>query len=355
MSIARSQFPSTTATIPAQRRTAVMTGVAQMRIEQSPIPTLREGEVLVAIQAVGICGSDIHFFEEGRVGEDIVRPPHVLGHEASGIVIAHASDVDRIANGTRVAIEPSVPCGACRVCGTGRYNLCSKMRYLSAPPTSGALTEYLAVLRDFVFPISEAVSDEAAALLEPLSVVLAAMRRGRIQLGDRILITGAGPIGLLALQVARASGATEITVTDVNPHRLAHAADLGADHLIDPRSQSLADVHPTIDLLVECSGNPDALFDGVHSVRSGGKAVIIGMAPQTAPLPLSIMQANEIELIPSFRVANTYPTAVALAEKKIVDLDRLVTSHFPLDRTQEALQASAEDATALKVVVHPQR
>lgn len=334
--------------------TAVLTDIGRIEIEDRAVPSPGEGEVLVAVRAVGVCGSDIHFFEEGRVGESVVHPPHVLGHEASGVVASVGSGVTDLEPGTRIAIEASLPCGVCRLCRAGRYNLCPRMRYLSAPGAEGAFTRFLVCRREFCFPVADAVSDEAAALLEPLSIVLAASRLAELRLGDRVLITGAGPIGLLALHIARAGGATDVTVTDVDEARLAKAHELGADQVVDVRRTAVADLTVDADLLMECSGNPAALSDGIHGIRAGGRVAVVGMPPGEVSVPLSLMQANELRMVTTFRLANTYPVAVRLAERRMVDLDGIVSGHYPLAETARALRAARDVPGTLKVVVHPQ-
>lgn len=335
-------------------QTAVLTAIGRIEIEDRAVPSPGEGEVLVAVRAVGVCGSDIHFFEEGRVGESVVLPPHVLGHEASGVVAAVGPGVSDLPVGTRIAIEASLPCGVCRVCRAGRYNLCPRMRYLSAPEAEGAFTRFLVCRREFCFPVDDTVSDEAAALLEPLSIVLAASRLAELRLGDRVLITGAGPIGLLALQLARASGATDVSISDVDDARLAKARELGADQVVDVRRDSVADLTVDADLFMECSGNPAALSDGVRGVRAGGRVAVVGMPPGDVTVPLSLMQANELRMVTTFRLANTYPVAVRLAERRMVDLDGIVSGHYPLAETVQALRAAHDVPGTLKVVVHPQ-
>ncbi|GAA2812187.1 NAD(P)-dependent alcohol dehydrogenase [Saccharopolyspora taberi] len=331
-------------------RAAVLRGVRDMVVERRPVPEPGPREVLVRVTAVGTCGSDTHYYEEGRIGPFVVRDPLVLGHEAAGVVAAAGSEVSRHAVGQRVAIEPGVPCFVCAQCRAGRYNLCPDMRFFATPPVDGAFCEYVAVHEEFAYAVPDSVSDEAAALCEPLSVGVWACRKGRVGPGTRVLITGAGPIGLVAVQTARAFGASEVVVTDVNPRRLELAAELGATSTVDVR-EGAPDGEPEV--LLECSGVARAAVDGIRSVGRAGRVVLVGMGGDELPLPLSHVQNNEIELTGTFRYANTWPTAIALAASGAVDLDRLVTHRFGLDEVEQALTAAARDENAVKSVVVP--
>jgi L-iditol 2-dehydrogenase len=333
---------------------AVMHGVGELGIEERDVPEPGPGEVLVEVSSVGVCGSDVHFFEHGRIGLDIVEPPHVLGHEVAGRVAAHGPGVVGPPIGARVAVEPSRPCGNCRVCRIGRYNLCPDMRYFSAPPMDGAFARYVTAPASFAFAVPDTVSDDAAALIEPVSVVLYAGRRTGIGVGDSILIAGAGPIGLLMAQVARAMGATRVIVTDTNARRLALAAETGATETIDVSTMRPQDALAEVDAFIECSGNPAALTGGLECVRRAGRATVIGMSPeQTAEIPMAVMQAREIDLVPTFRFANVYDAAIELVASGVVDPTSIVTGHFRLEETARALRAGGSDPSSVKPIVHP--
>jgi L-iditol 2-dehydrogenase len=325
-------------------RAAVLHAPRDVRIEERPVPQPGPREVLVRIGAIGVCGSDVHYYEHGRIGSRVVEAPLVLGHETSGRVEALGPGASRHRVGDRVALEPGVPCGGCRECRAGRYNLCRDVRFLGTPPIDGAFTDYVPIHEDFAFPLPDSVSDEAGALIEPLAVAVWACRKAGVAAGDRVLVTGAGPIGLLALQVARASGATEVGVTDLNPRRLELAARLGA----------AAAVEGEFDALIECSGSVAALTDGLRALRPAGTAVVVGMGPgEDAVLPLALIQTRELWLTGTFRYANAYPAAIALAAGSQVDLEALITGHFGLEDTDAALRAAREDPAAIKSIVVP--
>ena len=332
-------------------RASVLRGVHDVVLEQRTVPEPAPREVLVQVTAVGTCGSDAHYYEEGRIGSFVVREPLVLGHEAAGVVVARGAEASRHEVGQRVSIEPGVPCFVCVQCRAGRYNLCPDMCFYATPPIDGAFCEYVAVHEEFAYAVPDSMSDEAAALCEPLSVGVWACGKARVGPGSRVLITGAGPIGLVATQTARAFGASEVVVTDVNPRRLELAAELGATGTVDVRESAL-DYEP--DVLLECSGVPRAAVDGIRAVGRAGRVVLVGMGGDELPLPLSHVQNREIELTGTFRYANTWPAAIGLASSGAVDLDRLVTHRFGLAEVEQALTASVRDETAVKSVVRPQ-
>jgi L-iditol 2-dehydrogenase len=277
----------------------------------------------------------------------------VLGHEPAGEVVGLGPDVTRLRVGQRVSIEPGVPCFTCRHCLGGRYNLCRDVRFFATPPIDGAFCEYVAIHQAFAHPVPDVLSDDAAALLEPLSVGIWACRKGRVTAGSRVLVNGAGPIGLVAAQCARAFGATEVVVADLNPHRLALAAELGATATLDVRDVPVAAAGIETEVLLECSGQPAAIHASVQAVGVAGRAVLVGMGADDVSLPLSHLQNNEIELTGTFRYANTWPAAIALAAAGAVALDRLVTAHFGLADAERALTAAAADPRSVKPVVVP--
>ncbi|HVV14247.1 NAD(P)-dependent alcohol dehydrogenase [Amycolatopsis sp.] len=334
-------------------KVSVLYGVHDVRTETRPVPEPGPDEVLVRVTAVGTCGSDVHYYEHGRIGDFVVKQPLVLGHEPSGVVVAAGSQARRHELGQRVALEPGVPCSRCAQCKLGRYNLCPDMRFFGTPPIDGAFCEYVVLREDFAHPIPESLSGEAAGLLEPLSVGVWANRKARVAPGSRVLITGAGPIGLVATQTARAFGASEVLVTDVNPRRLAVARELGATETLDVSTESLSGSAFEPDVLLECSGVPAVAAGAIRKVGRAGRAVLIGMGGDEIPLPLAHVQNFEIEVTGTFRYANTWPTAIALAASGEVNLDRLVTHRFTLDEVEQALTVAARDESVIKAVVVP--
>ena len=335
-------------------RAAVMHGVHDVRMEDRPVPDPGPREVLVEIGAVGVCGSDVHYYEEGRIGAFVVERPLILGHESMGTIVGSGPEATKHEIGDRVTLEPGVPDGTCRECRAGRYNLCPNVRFFATPPIDGAFTNYVAIHEDFAFSLPDELSDDAGALMEPLSVGIWANRKAGTRAGDRVLVTGSGPIGLLAMQVALAEGATEVTVTDVADARLDLARKTGATRTVNVAEEPLAEAGIEADTLIECSGNGQALGDGIRCLRPAGTAVVVGMGPEEmTSVPLALVQTREIWLTGTFRYANTYPTAIALAASGRVDLDAIVTSSYGLEETDTALQASKQDPANVKPMVLP--
>lgn len=326
--------------LPTRTRAAVLHGARDLRTTELAIPALGADDVLVRVAAVGVCGSDMHYFQDGRNGQNVLWQPTVLGHEAAGVVVAGAG----VAAGTRVAVEPAVGCGHCDTCRAGAYNVCPHGTCLGSPPTNGTMTEYLVVPARAVHPLPDAVDTVLGAMIEPLAVAVWAVRRARVGLSHRVLVTGAGPIGLFVAQVARAAGAAEVIVTDINDHRLAVAEELGL---------STGDAQ-RVDRAIECTGVPSVLWSAIRAVRPRGRVTVVGQAaPSVDGLPLAHLQRYEIDLVTAFRYAHAFPTALALAASGAVDLARIVTGRFDLDHAADAVQAPAADPTHLKVVVTP--
>ena len=336
----------------ATMKVSVLRQAGEVALEERAVPEPAADEVLVKVGSVGVCGSDVHYYEHGRIGRYVVDSPLVLGHEAGGVVAAHGSDVVSLSVGQRVSIEPGVPCRSCRQCLAGRYNLCPDMRFLATPPYDGAFAEFVAVPAAFVHPVPDSISDDAAGLLEPLSVGVWACLRAHVGPGSRVLVTGAGPIGLIAAQTARAYGADTVTVTDVNPHRLRLAEKLG-NGTIDVSRTHLSEVAVEPDVLLECSGNARATWEAVSAVARAGRVVLVGMGGDTVELPLSHVQDRELTITGAFRYANTWPVAIQLAASGRVDLDSVVTGHYGLEDVQTALTAARTDPTMVKAIVRP--
>ena len=355
MSAATGTVPGTGALRPAATmRASVLRGPGDVVVEERAVPQPGPGEVVVRVSSVGVCGSDTHYYDHGRIGRFVVESPLVLGHEAAGEVAALGPGVATLSVGQRVSVEPGVPDLTCPQCLAGRYNLCPHMRFFATPPIDGAFAEYVVVHAAFAHPVPETISDDAAALLEPLSVGIWACRRGGVGAGSRVLVTGAGPIGLVSVQAALAFGATEVVVSDVNPARLALARDLGATEVVDARTARVTDLPRPPEVLLECSGHPAATAEAIRALDRAGRAVLVGMGGDELALPLSVVQERELEVTGTFRYAGTWPTAIALVAAGRIDLDRLVTGTYRLDQAEDALTAGRRDPQSVKVVVHPQ-
>ncbi len=338
-------------------RAAVLTGARTIEVQQRPRPVPRPDEVLVEVLSVGVCGSDTQYFEHGRIGSFVVDAPLVLGHEAAGRIVEVGADVDPARVGERVSVEPGVPCRTCEQCLAGRYNLCPDMVFHATPPVDGSLAEVISHHHAFAHPVPDGVGDDAAALAEPLSVGVWACRKAGVGLGSRVLVTGAGPVGILSAYAARAAGASWVGVADVNPHRLAVAQGMGfvaLDVSAAPLDQ-LLDRMPAPEALLECSGHAGSTVAGLHALSPAGRAVLVGMGGEELPLPLAVVQERELVVTGVFRYAGTWPTALGLLAADDGSLASLVTHHFDLQGTAEALTTAGRDPRAMKSMIHPAR
>ncbi|GAA1919242.1 NAD(P)-dependent alcohol dehydrogenase [Microbacterium aoyamense] len=328
---------------------SVLHAIHDVRLEQIEIPTLDPDQVLVEIAAVGVCGSDVHYFEHGRIGDFIVDAPMVLGHEASGRIARVGSAVDPSRIGERVSIEPQRSCRRCEQCKHGRYNLCPSIEFYATPPIDGSFAGYAAIQEDFAHTIPDNVSFESAALCEPLSVGIWTNQKAEVGPGSSILIAGAGPIGIVIAQTARAFGASRIVVSDPAPERRELAARFGATDVVDPLSGALG-IEP-VDVFVDASGNPRAIRDGILLVKRAGRAVLVGMGAPDVELPVGRIQNYEILVTGVFRYANTWPLAIDMIARGVVDLDSMVTGRFDLEHVEEALASTADPRTVKSLVV----
>ncbi|GAA3773597.1 NAD(P)-dependent alcohol dehydrogenase [Microbacterium kribbense] len=340
--------------VPESMRAAVLIRAGEIELQQRPVPVPAADEVLVRVHAVGVCGSDVHFYHEGRLGDWVVAEPLVLGHESGGVIVAVGRDVSPARIGQRVSVEPQHPSPSSAETLRGDYHLDPEMRFYAVPGTDGAFQEYVTIQSHFAHAVPDSVSDNAAALLEPLSVAVAAGRKARFEVGARVLVTGAGPVGLAVAQVARAAGAAEVLVTDISPTRRAAAARFGATTVLDPIADAAAVAAAHVDSFVDASGAASAVRAGIESLRPAGRAVLVGMGLPEIALPITRIQNSELVITGVFRYANTWPTAIALAATGQVDLDGMVTGTFGLAEVQAALDSPA-DAATIKSVVEPMR
>lgn len=333
-------------------KASVLVRPRSVELEDRPLPELEADEVLVRISAVGVCGSDVHYFNEGRIGDFVVMSPMVLGHEAAGTIVAVGTAVDPERLGERVSIEPQRPNPHSKQSLAGAYNLDPSMEFYATPPVDGAFMEYVKIQSHFAFAVPDEISDEAAALMEPLSVGIAAMQKARVTPGARVLISGAGPIGIICAQVAKAYGATDVIVSDLNGQRREKALQFGADRVIDPTSTDMANLGLGADAFIEASGATPALQSGIRNVAPAGRIVLVGMGADEVALPISLIQSKELVVTGIFRYANTWPIAIDLVRTGKVDLDSLVTGIYGLAEVPQALLDSTKPES-MKTIVRP--
>lgn len=334
--------------IPSTMTASVLRGVGKLVLEERAVPTPAADEVLVKVASVGVCGSDVHYYRDGRIGPYVVEAPLVLGHEVGGQVVAVGGGVDPGRIGQRVAVEPQRPCRVCDFCREGAYNLCPKMEFYATPPVDGAFCEYVVIQDDFAHEVPDSISDHAAALMEPLSVGIAAAQKGGIKVGDTVLIAGGGPIGVITAQVARAFGAVDVVIADINPGRRDLAATYGL-RVVDPAAQSTEDLSAHV--FIDASGAVPAILNGIRSTRAGGTVVLVGSADQV-PMSVPEIAMREINVTGTFRYTNTWPIARSLLVAGQVEVDSLVTHVYGIEQVEEALTGDGA-ADSLKRIVQP--
>ena len=320
--------------------------------EDIEVPQLDSDQVLVRVESVGICGSDVHYYKHGSIGPYIVEKPIILGHELSGVITAVGSGVAKERIGSRVAVEPQRACKVCKQCKAGRYNLCPEIEFYATPPIDGAFCEFVKIQSDFAYDIPSNISFDAAALIEPMSVCIWAAQKARIEEGTTVLIAGAGPIGVVMAQVARAFGASEVVVTDVVDHRLEFVKKYGATRTINTASRTLGS--EKFDVFVDACGVPAAVHAGILATGPAGRVLLVGLGSDEMIMPVSHIQNNEIIVTGVFRYTNTWPIGIEFLATGKVDLDAIVTHHFGLNEVEEGLKTTANPA-AMKVIIHPQK
>ena len=315
-------------------------------------PECGERQVLVRMKAVGVCGSDVHYWKNGRIGQFVVEEPLILGHECSGVITDVGEKVSKFAVGDRVVLEPGIPCMKCEHCLKGRYNLCQNIVFFATPPDDGVLVEEIAYDEDYVFKIPDEVTDYGlATMAEPLSVELFATQRIKPALGEKAIIFGAGIIGITCLLAAKAAGCKDITVADIRDDRLACSKEMGADQVVNTMKDQIPD--NTFDFGYEATG-ADACYNlAVKCIKPGGRIAMIGMGPEIQKVDMVDYVCKEITIVPSFRYSNTYPLVLDLLKDNQEKLKQLITHRVPfsLEGVEEAFHIASEDPSAVKVVV----
>lgn len=328
--------------------------VGRLSLKQIPIPKPGPRDVLVEMKSVGVCGSDIHYYEHGRIGDFVVEEPMILGHECAGEVVEAGARVKGLQVGDRVALEPGIPCRHCKHCLSGRYNLCRDVVFMATPPYDGAFCEYVISPEDFAYRLPDNVSTEAGATIEPLSVGLHAVNLTGLQSGENVVVLGAGPIGLLAIAAAGAAGAADITAVDLVPMRLEAARRMGASRTLNAEEQDVAEaLRDSADVVLECVGVEATMAQAFEVARTGGRVAWIGMASDIVQVPLVKAQVKELLITGVFRYANVYQKAVNLLAAGKLNTEPLITHRFQFPRVPEALKFASENREiALKTMVN---
>lgn len=317
-----------------------------------PKPQCGSHQVVVQMKAAGVCGSDVHYWMNGRIGQFIVKEPLILGHECSGVITATGDKVTKFSVGDRVVLEPGVPCMQCEHCLKGRYNLCQNIVFFATPPDNGVLVESIVYDENFVFKIPDEIPDFGlATMAEPMSVGVFATERIAPRLGEHAIIFGAGIIGITCLLAARAAGCSHITVADIRDDRLEWAAEMGADKVINTRTDPIPE--NAFDFGYEATGADVCYSLAAKCIKPGGRLALIGMGGEMQQVPMVDYVCKEISVIPSFRYANTYPTALGLLVDNREKLMQLITHRiqFSLGGVEKAFRIASEEPSAVKVVI----
>ena len=326
-----------------------MTDLEKMKAGEAPMPTITPNDVLIKIKAVGICGSDLHYYSKGNIGNFVVEPPYILGHEAAGEVVEVGENVKHLKVGDRVCMEPGIPCMACEECLNGHYNMCQEMRFWATPPYQGCLCEYVAHPAAFTFKIPDNMSFVEGALVEPLAVGLHACNRGDVKLGDTVAILGSGCIGLVTLLSAKARGATKIIIGDVIDKRLEKAAELGAI-TINTSKEDFGDKVMELtngrgaDVVLDCAGFSATVQQALKAAKIEGTIVIVGLgADKLDGVDNGMMNVKELTVKHVFRYRNVYPIAVNAIASGVINVKSIVSHSFKFDDTIEAYTTCTKD------------
>lgn len=329
-------------------------GPLDLRLSEETPPPLGPHDVLLRLGAGGICGSDLHYYQHGRVGAFTVREPLVPGHEASGIVVDIGERVSRVSLGQRVAINPSHPCGVCDYCQAGRGNLCRKMYFLGSasvfPHAQGLFRERFVMGERQLTPVTEdAISLGEIACAEPLSIGLHAIHRAGPVLGETVLITGGGTIGCMSVMAARLAGAAEVIVCDINDRALAIARSVGADRTLRSDQIDPASLVDLAHVTIEAAGSPAALATCLAATRRGGRIIQVGTLPPELPFPANSLMARELDYRGAFRAHLEFDWAVQAIRSRRVDVRPLISAQLPLSQSQAAFELALDRSRSTKV------
>jgi L-iditol 2-dehydrogenase len=325
-------------------RSAVLTAMHRFDVREVPAPRLiRDTDVLIRTNIVGVCGSDVHYYTTGRIGAQVVEYPFTIGHETAGIVEQTGSKVTRVRSGQRIAVDPSVSCGTCDQCRAGREHTCRHLLFLGCPKQlEGCLSEYIVLPEENCFPIPDSMTFVQATLSEPLAIGVYAVEQSGLKAGATVGILGAGPIGMSVFHVVRTRNAGKVFITDRIDERLANAALLHPAWTGNPDRadivKEIARIEPLmLDVVYECSGNPKAILQGVHLLKPGGKLMIVGI-PEVDEIsfPIHELRRKEITIFNIRRQVHCTEKALDLLASGTINMDSMATHHFTLDQTQDA-------------------
>ena len=331
-------------------RAARLHAVGDLRVREEPVPAAGAGMSLVRVTAVGICGSDLHWWDEGAIGDAALAHPLVLGHEGAGVI------AEGPRRGERVAIDPAIACGTCRACRDGYENLCYRIRFAGHGDTDGMMREFMAWPTGLLHPLPDGVSDADGALLEPLGVAVHSADLGHLPFAGTASVVGCGPIGLLLIGVLKAAGASSVLAVEPLAHRREAAAKYGADLAAEPGSVPLRELAGAgVDVAFEAAGTDEGVRLAMESVRPGGRVVLAGIPGDDAiRFQASLARRKGLTIAMVRRMNRVYPRAISLAARGVVDLGSLVSSRAGLGSAAAAFGEAAR-RTGLKVLIEPLR
>lgn len=329
---------------------AFLTELEKIEFREVEVPKPGKDEVLVKMEAVGVCGSDIHYYSHGRIGNFVVEFPFVLGHECAGTIVEAGSGVKHLKVGDRVALEPGVPCGSCEFCLSGKYNLCPDVKFFATPPYGGCLMNYVAHPAQFAFKLPENVSAVEGALVEPLAIGINAALTGGVKLGDSVVVFGAGCIGLVSLLASKAYGATRVMVVDVIEKRLAVARGMGAVTLNAKECDVLEEIKKLTEgkgaqVVIDCAGTNTTICQTVFAAKSGGTIVWVGLATDTVNgLQIGPVSTKELTVKSIFRYKNLYPTTIAAIADGKINISGIISDRYKFEDTPRAFAGTYKNA-----------
>ncbi|KAG9255848.1 chaperonin 10-like protein [Emericellopsis atlantica] len=354
-------------------RAFVLHAVKNVSLEDRPVPALRdEHDVRVHIEQTGICGSDVHYWQRGRIGDFVLESPIVLGHESAGTVTEVGRQVRNVQVGDRVAIEPGVPCRRCDHCRAGAYNLCADTVFAATPPHDGTLQKYYVVASDYVYPLPAHMSAEDGALVEPVAVAVQIAKVADLRAGQTVLVFGCGPIGVLCQAVAKAAGAAQVIGVDISESRAQFARDFAADHVFVNKTRTPKGTDPVdaaravgeaivaqyglgegADVVLECTGAEPCIQAGIFAARKGGMYVQAGMGRENVVFPITTACIRALTVKGSIRyTTGCYPQAVQLVARGKVQPSKLITHRFKFEQAEEAFELVKQAGeNTLKVVI----
>ena len=335
--------------LPKSMPAALLYGIRDIRLENIPVPTPGPGEVLLKLEAVGVCGSDVHYYVDGRIGDAIVEAPIIMGHEFAATIVELGAGVESLEVGQLVAVEPAINCGHCEMCLTGHPNLCPNVIFCGTPPVNGVFTHYAVMPAHNCFTMPAGMSAVEGAMLEPLGVAIHTVDLSHLQVGQTIAVLGAGPIGLLIAAVAKAAGAGKIYMTEPLAHRRAFALDYIADEVFDPETQDvIAEIMRAtegrgVDVSFEAAGALDTPEQGAEMLRLGGTLVLCGIPGEKDILTLkaSLIRRKGLTIKMVRRMKHVYPRAIRLVETDMVDVMPVVSHLVALENIQDTFEMVA--------------